>query len=110
MEIRQAVEHKRLLPLSVAAAGLIGASLFDAETTVQGMRQGMVEGNPVMRPLMGSTGNRARVYVAAAVPTAVALVAANELQKRGHSAWWIPPVVGTVAHLVAGSLNKRRLK
>lgn len=90
---------------------MVGANLLDAESTVQFMRRGIPEGNPLWFGLLGEPpGNRARVYLVTAVPVALGVILTAELERRRLWWWWIPNAASTALHTYAGVHNYRMLK
>jgi hypothetical protein len=98
--------RKRDMALPLMLAALAGSSLFDAESTFRGIKEGRLqEANPLMRPLVK----------AGRIPTYAALMAANvglgllakKARKDKVSGWWLPLVLPTMTHTAAGILARR---
>jgi hypothetical protein len=83
----------------------VAATVYDTETTFAGIKNGAREGNPLMRPFVES-GRPATYAVQMAVTGGISYLAYRQ-KKRGSAGWWFFPVVLTVGHTVAGSLNLR---
>lgn len=103
-------QPRRWAAITASSAILVGANLFDAESTVQGMRRGLMEGNPLWFGLLGKSGNRAQVYLVTSVPIALSIVATAEFERRRFWWWWIPNAIGTVVHTAYGISNFRMVR
>lgn len=91
----------------LAAGALVLSSIFDAETTIAGIRSGRAhEANPLARSFVGD-GNRAGTYAFVLAGDALVLAIAYRVKKRGDRRWWWLPAAATVAHVAAGGANVR---
>ena len=89
----------------IASAVLTASTVYDLETTFAGIKNGAREGNPLMRPIVNA-GRPVAYPVNIAIDTGI-MYLSYRYKKKGNSGWWLLPVVVTVGHTVAGSLNLR---
>lgn len=86
--------------------GLVVSSGVDVHTTNRAMQRcgGCVEGNPLMRPFMGSTAKLVGVQGGLGMLT---LASSHKLKQGKSKGWWVPVVVGIGVHLGASWSNSR---
>jgi hypothetical protein len=87
-------------------AGAQAATIFDMETTVRALNRCPTcsEGNPAMRPFMGT---RASAYAAGTALNSVAFYAPYKMKESGNKWWWVPLVAQIGVHTFLGIKNSR---
>ena len=89
-------------PFWTMVALAAGSSVFDGETTMQGLETGRYR---EVNPLLGAHPNRVRFYVTAGATDAAMGLLAWHLKHNGHEKLWKVPLLGTTAAHVAGAIN-----
>lgn len=94
----------------LVAGSLAGSTIFDMETTFAALkREGVHEGNPIMRPFVQR--GRPAAYVVVSGLDAGIIYASYRIKKSANpnmqKLWWVMPVAATVSHGLAGGFNLR---
>lgn len=88
------------------AAGAHAATIYDVETTMRTLKRcpSCAEGNPLMRPFIGS---RPGAYAASAAISTAGYYAPYKMKERGSRWWWAPIVAQIGMHTALGIRNSR---
>jgi len=89
-------------PFWTMVALTVGSSVFDGETTMQGLETGRYH---EVNPLLGAHPNRLRFYATAGATDAAMGLLAWHLKHNGHEKLWKVPLLGTTAAHLAGAIN-----
>jgi hypothetical protein len=84
------------------------STLYDTRSTLSALDRcatRCVEGNPVMRPFVGTTSS---AYAFTLGLTTVTTYGTYRLKKKGVRWWWVPMTASTVLHFAAGVHNQKR--
>lgn len=88
---------------------LVASTIFDVETTFAGMKPGVSEQNPLMRPFINA--GRPATYAYLGGVTAGIVYVSYRMKKSTNPTirklWWVYPVVVTVSHAFVGGRNLR---
>jgi len=92
--------------MTALTSAVIMSTVFDVETTFSAIKKpGVVEGNPLMRPIINA--GRPATYAALGAIDLGVIYYSYTQKKGGRRMWWLPPLVTAASHAIAGSFNLR---